>query len=317
MKKVLSLIMAVAMIMSMGVMAFAYTKGEIVVADGSNIDYEITGYVAPGSKVYVVIGEYDRDNPLEKVKIDPADSDSKDWVAKDSSANIVKLKDGSDRYECVELKIKSASLSTYDEDEDYEASVDFFYEYEEGQEGNFNLTFDIAYEEDYSSGEFGEQLKLFVLEKDDELHITDEDGYVTLEGEVVGDTKVLAALSTDVIDKIEDKYGEDANLEYFNFTGSFKRVKKGVLTIEPDDDDYKYLYEYKNGELTNLSKYWDSDDDCFYIEFGGSSFELGTYVISDEKLSVSSSSGSVSSSTGSSGSSSSNVHNNPMTGAVA
>lgn len=321
MKKIIALVMAAAMILSIGVMsvsaATSYSQGDIVVADGSYIDYKITDYVAPGSKIYVVIGVYDKNDPVEKVKVQPADSDSKDWVAKDSKANVVRLKDGTTRYECVEVKVKNASLNTYDEDEaPYKAYVEFFLEYKESADDDFDIMFDIAYEEEYANGTISDQLALFVLEKNDELYITDEDGYVTIEGEAVGDTKVLAGLNTDIIDKIEDKYGEEANLEYFNFSGTFKRVKKGVLTIDPHDDDYRYLYEYKNGELENLSKYYDKSDECFVIEFGGSSFELGTYVISNEKLSVSSS-GSVSSSTNTGSSSNSNIHNNPMTGAIA
>jgi len=323
MKKLLSLVLAAAMIMSMGVMAFAYyTLGDVVTADGSRIDEDLTNEnIAPGSRVYLVICEYDSNNELKKAKLVGDSSEDRDWISNDSSLNIVKLKEDSTRYYCVEIRVKNVSLSAYDED-GYTYNGTLTLDFEDDSDplnGEHYLSIDIAYELADYSDELGEQLKLFVLEKEDELHITDEDGYVTLEGEVVGDTKVLAGLNTDVIDKIEDKYGEDANLEYFNFTGTFKRVKKGVLTIEPDDSDYKYLYEYKDGGLTNLSKYWDSDDDCFYIEFGGSSFELGTYVISDEKLSVSSSSGSVSSSTstGSSSSSNNNIHNNPMTGAVA
>lgn len=324
MKKLLSLIMATAMIMSVMAIsvsaAVSYSFGDIVTVDGSKIDEELTGDIAPGSKVWVVIGVYDKNNPVKKVKVTP-DSDGKDWMSKDTKATVEVFKSGSTRYECAQVKIKTVSLSSYDEDDaPYTFDVEFDVQYKSSGDFTEDVAFSVAYGEENAYGTISEQAALFVLEKGDELDISDEDGYITLEGEVVGDTKTLASLNTDVIDKIEDKYGDNANLMYFNFDGSFKRVRKAVLTIDPGDDDYKYLYEYNNGSLENISKYYDKSDDCFYIDFDGSSFELGTYIVSDSKLSGAST-GSVSSSSSSSSSTSSSTssgsYNNPMTGAVA
>ncbi|MBR6736430.1 MAG: hypothetical protein IKL92_06195, partial [Oscillospiraceae bacterium] len=176
MKKLLSLVLAAAMIMSMGVMsvsaAGSYSFGDIVTADGSYIDEEFTGdEIAPGSKVYVVIGEYDKDNPIKRVKVTP-DEDGRDWVAKDSSADIVKLKDGSDRYECVEIRVKNASLSAYDEDDaPYTFDVEFDVEYKDSSDDFVkDASFIVAYREEDYSGTLTSQLALFVLEKEDELN---------------------------------------------------------------------------------------------------------------------------------------------------
>lgn len=102
------------------------------------------------------------------------------------------------------------------------------------------------------------------------------------------------------------KNNPDADLEFVNFVGKPSFSANANVEIYASED-YKYIYEIKNGKLSTTSFKYDDDAAAFV----GKTRTLGYYVMSDKKLKTSSTSES-------SSSSSSNTNTtapNPDTGA--
>lgn len=102
------------------------------------------------------------------------------------------------------------------------------------------------------------------------------------------------------------KANPDADLEFVNFVGKPSFSSNAKVEIFANDD-YKYIYEIKDGKLYTTSFKYDDDAAAFV----GKTRTLGYYVMSDKKLKTSSTS--ESSSSGSS-SSTNNDAANPDTG---
>ena len=321
MKRFVSVILSLAMLLSLTAVtasaAVSVKAGDIYSASGSSVDEDLDNVAAPGRTVYVALREYDADDKVEKAKITADDSDSKTLVANSSKLSIVRLKvSGGERWYFAALPIKEISASKYDEDGpyDYDGTIEVT---GSDTDEEISVSFSIEYEEqDSYRGTFYDYPSYFTYEKDDDIDISDEDNKFNLEGTATGTGKVVAYVDTDTIDAVEDKYGDKANMVYYSCKGDFTRIKNSVLTI--DADPGKYLYEYSNGKLTDLSDTYDKQDEEFHIKGTNSSFTLGTYVVSDTKLSGSavSSSSSAASSTTPSGTNTSTAPMNPNTGAA-
>ncbi len=318
MKRFVSLTLALAMLLSLTVVtvsASSLTEGDICTADGSEVD-EILDTVAPGQTIYVAICERNNEDKVEKIRIEADDSESKALIANSSKVPIATLKYGGERWYFAKLTVRTISADDYDEDDDYYYEGELEITYEESDDDVISLSFDVKYDEqDAYHGTFYSYPTFFTYKRDDEIDISDEDSNITLEGKASGTGKVIASVDTDTIDALEDKYGEKANMDYYTCSGKFTRIKNAVLTIEADGS--RYLYQYSNGKLTNLSDCYDKDDDCFYIEGSGSTFTLGTYVVSDAKLSGSVTSSSSQASSSSQQPTNPTVPQNPATGAAA
>ena len=85
-------------------------------------------------------------------------------------------------------------------------------------------------------------------------------------------------------DAIYDEYADDADLTFVNFEESPRFNRTGNLYIEAPAGSY--LYELVDGELSLLSADFDEDTEEYMIE----TRELGSYVISDSRLRLTSSS---------------------------
>ncbi|MDD2955446.1 MAG: NPXTG-anchored protein [Oscillospiraceae bacterium] len=91
---------------------------------------------------------------------------------------------------------------------------------------------------------------------------------------------------TDEIKSIMKKY-ESADISVLNFKGNPDFDFTGTLTyyVEDEDEDY-YFYEIEDGKVVSTAAKYDDDDACFTLK----TRTLGTYIISDTKLSTTSTS---------------------------
>ena len=133
--------------------------------------------------------------------------------------------------------------------------------------------------------------------------------YGTLEFTANGDDEVDVAVrvydgdelylysEADADDDILKAYADaDADITFLSFTG--EPTFNSTATVRFYKDEDSYIYGIKDGKLTNVNAKWDDDEGCFILK----ARTLGSYVFSDKKLSVSSSTNSAAS-------------NNPDTGA--
>ena len=129
----------------------------------------------------------------------------------------------------------------------------------------------------------------FDAERDFEFEFT-ADRNVRFVVDTVGQGSIVLSFNTDYIEKISDKY-PDARLEFYNGNGaSFNRVGKLFLGGY-EEDDY-YVYEVgSNNQLTRVNAEYDEDEEAYVI----TTRTLGRYVVSDTRLSTTSSSSSSSS----------------------
>lgn len=119
--------------------------------------------------------------------------------------------------------------------------------------------------------------------------------------DVASTDRLLLGYNTEEVEELVQIYNK-ANLDFINLKGSFKKTSDVTLYAE----EGTYLYKYENGKLSAVDAEYDDWDEAFSFR----TKNLGTYVLSDVKLNVSSVSGSVSGNNGS-------VSNNPNTGAIA
>jgi hypothetical protein len=264
---------------------------------------------------------YSADNKIKKVKITGDTTDDKALVA-NATCDVVRLKDGSGvRWNFAVVNVKSISASSYDPDDKYTYNGTIAVTTYGTSIDDIDVSFLVEYDEQGANGTLGESLAYYEYENDDdELDLSDESGNLTLTADIIGSGKAIAAVSNDSIESLEEKY-DTASLTFYVGTGTFTRVRNAVLTIEPDNDE-RYLYKYENGKLTDLSNTYDKSENAFIIKGSGTSFTLGTYVVSDIKLSgavatttTSSESSTTTSSTTTS--SSTTLPANPSTGAAA
>ncbi len=121
----------------------------------------------------------------------------------------------------------------------------------------------------------------------------DSDSYFQVN--TIGQGSIVLAFNNDFDDDIEEDY-PDAILWFFNGNyASFNRVGDLYLSY-PDDDGYVYEIS-KSGDLTRINPDYDEYEEAYHIR----TRTLGRYVISDTRLSITSSSSSSSSSSSGSG----------------
>ena len=93
--------------------------------------------------------------------------------------------------------------------------------------------------------------------------------------------KLVLGMDTDYDDDIGEKFPE-ADLYFFNGNGGrFNRI--GYLYLYTGDSDYRYAYSINDdGELEKINSSYDNHDECIVIR----TRVLGRYVISNVKLNV-------------------------------
>ena len=296
MKKFLSAIFVIALILAMATVACAYSQGDILVRDKDDDDdyEEITdGTLAPGDTAYICIGAYDKDTKQKEKptsisieELSVYEEDTSDEVKKMITVEkkAEKKKVDGNYYWFAKIKVKSVSLSNYPEDgyyvEDFQLEYDW--DYDNGDSFPVNIT-NICYEE--SSDELEEDPMLFTFEKDDdvELELPDEGG--VFEGVARKDFDIVAAMDTEVNNSLINKY-PNADIMFFNGNGANFPVTKGRLTIYADDD--YYCYEVDGSKLIDRTNTYSKSEGGFYI----TTTKLGKYIISDTKLASSSGSAS-------------------------
>jgi|GEM_PF-4242749 len=298
MKRILSLVLALALSLSLMALSVSAAAGTVsspgdLFEDNGGVLGEAIGVnddVAPGQTIYVALAKYDANDKgtrVKKVALTAERNSDKTVFANSKDVEVVRLREGSgDRWTFAVLKVKTISASTYSDDGPFSYEGELTVRFEDGTTSAIAVSIDrVAYEEvEGGFGTLSSTPKLFKYEKGDEIDLDSESGYLTIEGEASGSAEVIASVSTETIDAIEDKYGEKATLTYYTCDGSFKRIKNAKVCIDAEDT-YKYLYTYSGNKLTEVSKAYNSSDDEFVMSFGSSGFTLGTYVLSDKKLS--------------------------------
>ena len=303
MKKFLAVIFAVALMIAMAAVSFAYHQGQVFVKDDDDDDdyVEADGTLAPGQTAYVYIGEYDskdKDGKKEKptsISIEELvveEEDTGDEVKKMITVEKKgeKKKIGGEYHWFAKIKVKSVSLSNYPEDGYHVDDFQIEYSWDGDDDGlidNIDLEY-ICYEE--ADDELEDDPKLFEFEKDDDVEIDLPDESGVFEGVARKDFEIVAAMDTEVNNSLLNKY-PNADIQFFNGNGANFPVTKGRLTIYADDD--YYCYEVDGSKLIDRTSTYSSSEKGFYI----STTKLGKYIISDVKL-TSSSVSSTGSSTG-------------------
>ncbi len=303
MKRTLSALLGAAMILSMSPLTFSasasssLSPGDIVERGDEYYD-DVVSSLTPGKTYYIAIAPYDRDvdldlrssakNHLEAESI----SDNRN-LSLGGSLSISRRKVSSDEYwYFAKLDVRDVSATSYPEDGyDLTGYIDAG-----GDVGEIEVSATIEYEE---GGGYLEETPRFYIyddEEDIELTLPDGNGMLVINSRNVK-SKYLLAMDTDYNSAIAEKF-PDANLDFYNGNGtSFKRTCK--MYIEADSDEF--LYEYRDGKLIDHTKSYDDSEGAFVFNVD----RLGTYILSDKKLSGSVS-GAVDNPSSSSGSGASN-----------
>lgn len=306
MKRLFAFAFALALTLSLAAVSLAVTSGGLYLPDeDSRYVTDQVSEMSPGKTYYLAIEEAPSSSSSSKpaskasareLEITRNDENGKKVSLIPSSLNIVRRRTGtssSDWWWFVEVKPKAVGISEYPEDGYF---VDGYI-----TAGSYELTLPgtIAYPE--GSGVIERDPQYFIYDDSDEeeLYLPDDDSTVTIDSKGVK-SKLLLAMNTDYNDSIASKY-PNANIDFFNGNGaSFK--KTATMRIVGNSGDY--LYEYKDGQLSDLTRYWDKSEDAFIFK----TRTLGSYLRSDRKLTgatdapISSSSSSSSSSGGNSSS---------------
>ncbi len=346
MKRFLSLFLVLAMALSlMAVTVFAAPKvsdaGDLFkyTSSGLGARIESDDTVVPGQKIYVALAKYDsgdKSTRVKKASITGGDSDDKKIVSNSKKLSCERFREGGgDRWTFALITVNDISVKAYQNDGPFSYSGEITVLFEDNSEETVYVDLDnVGYEEEEGgTGIITSTEVLFTFEKGDEIDLSSESGNLSITGTASGSSTALLSCSTKTIEKIDEKYGDDNDLAYYRCTGTLSRIKDGKLVID-GEGTYKYMYTFSGNTLTDVSKYYDKDNDEFVIPFSGTNgITLATYVLSDNKLSggKNSSSDSQSSSQSSSSQSSSvpgskapsvtpvvspNVPVNPSTGAA-
>ena len=302
MKKFLTAIFAIALIVAMASVSFALTEGGVYIKEEDEDYYDTQiDTLAPGETAYVYIGEYDRDDEdttekptsisIEEHDVTEVDSgdEVKKMITVDKKAEKKKVANGEYGW-FAKIKAKAISLSNYPEDGYDVMELVIEFDWDGDKDGISPLTVDldhIGYEE--AEDEFEDDPKLFEFEKDDDVEIDLPDEAGVFEGVARKDFEIVAGMDTDVNNSLLNKY-PNADIQFFNGNGANFPVTKGRLTIYADDDYYCYEVD-SSGKLIDRTSTFSSSEKGFYI----STTKIGKYIISDTKLASKSSSSSVSS----------------------
>lgn len=285
MKRLLSALLGAAMVLSMSMSLLTFSAsassslspGDIVEKGDDYYDYVVSS-LTPGKTYYIAIAPYDRDvdldlrssarNYLEAESI----SDNRN-LSLGGNLSISRRKVASDEYwYFATLDIRNVSATSYPEDGyDLTGYIDAG-----GDVGEIEVSATIEYEE--GGGYLEETPRFFVYddEEDIELTLPDGNGMLVINSRNVK-SKYLLAMDNDYNSAIAERF-PDANLDFYNGNGtSFKRTCK--MYIEADSDEF--LYEYSDGKLIDRTKSYDNSEGAFVFNVD----KLGTYILSDKKLS--------------------------------
>lgn len=110
-----------------------------------------------------------------------------------------------------------------------------------------------------------------------------DDGDISIFGRVYADDKIFTKFSTSVGDdqKAALKLYPEADLRFVNFTTNGLSANNTVLLFAEEDE---FVYEIKDGKVVSTSLKWDDEDGAWK----GKTRSTVNYVISDVKLDVSS-----------------------------
>lgn len=305
MRKILSLAMASAMVLSMASVAFAATTIEVIdsqyyaasdnkVTVGAGNEVSSIGY---GKTAYYVVNaagvamtKYD---DAKALKVKPQWTQNGDLV---ESVNLVKMRDtsvtGAAYYLAVAVKAKDTT-STAEIAGKIGLSVKTGYDLVSETLNPF-ITVGytvaaptVAGEEDTTT--LGTSDKLYAFKgagtigkefaETDEFVIELEGGAGTFTVDTNGQGKILLSSSVKYNEGLEATY-PDANYVYINGNGkSFN--KTGELVLPANEGDV--LYQVKNGKLSKVNVEYDEYEEAFIVK----TRTLGTYVIAEGELDLS------------------------------
>lgn len=307
MKKLLSALFALAMIVSLASVAMAYDVGEIYRKEDEDDDYydEHITTLAPGEVGWVFIGYYDVGGTDEEKKDSrekphgisitegeftangetDKDDDGKEYkysklISISSKAEKKKISSSNPKYGWfAKLTAKSITASKYPEDGyDVTTNLHFKYQWDAG-DGDEDIDLSAIVYED-SDDEFEDDAKLYSYDKDDDVDIDlpDDDG--TFTGVARKDFEVVASMNTKVNSSLLNKY-PNADIRFYNGNGANFPVTNGKLKIKGNSGDHCYQVG-SNGELIDKSSTWSSSENAFVIK----TTIIGKYIVSDTKLSA-------------------------------
>ena len=299
MKRLLSLALATAMLLSMVVVSNAATLdvGDIVIkeSDNSNFDTILNRDAIPGETIYIYVADADDypsgtkapTNAKNSLECHSNSDDKPSKIISSSSLKVEKRRIAANTYAYfATLSINSVSPSNYLAADGY--YVDGYITYN-GIE--IDVAFEIRYsEEDASGAYFYKELTIYKApEVNDDVLIYFDDGEFV--GVSPGKGSAFASLSTAYNNTIGNKYSS-ADLDFYDFGGAnLKDIVKSNSYLKIEASSGMYLYELKGSTLTDLSDTYDRNERGFIVKTN----VLGSYVLSDMALS-----GSVSSSSSSS-----------------
>jgi len=346
MKRILSLLLVLSMALSLMAVTVSAAPtvsdaGDIFKYTSSGLGSKITSSttVTPGQKIYIALALYESGNKathVKKVGITADTNDDKKIISNNKNLSCERFRDGNgDRWTFALVEVSDITLKAYQDDGPFSYSGELTVRFDDNSETTIPVIIDtVGYdEEEGGSGTLTSSEVLFNFERGDEIDLSSESGYLSITGTASGSSTALLSCSTSTIEKIDDKYGDDNDLAYYKCSGTLSRIKDGQLIID-GEGTYRYMYTYEGNKLTDVSKYYNEDDDEFVIEFSGTNgLTLTTYVLSNNKLSGSTSKStessssqsqsSVSSASASSGQSQTvspvvtpNIPKNPSTGAA-
>ena len=333
MKKILTLGLAAAMVLSMGAAVSAKTDDSLYPvgaisdsaylydSDTSAVDLsQSVESVAYGKTVYYpLLNKSDASDPFNYVYESDAVSGIKVKSSWDMNGKLVKGVEVAKKkvtgeaqkyiYFVAVTLAESNSTSSVDVVGTVEMRKSGSFDYEDMQlDVNLEVAYPVATDtvitEDpqlfkEGTGFIGDSEEEFTFECDD-------DSFFTVN--TVGQSKLLLSATTDFDSKIADLY-PDANLNFFYGNGATFN-KTGVLTLAAEEGSY--LYQLKDGAMVRVNAEYDEYDEAFIIK----TKTLGQYIISDTALKIVNVPGNGSNNNNNGGSGSNGGTSNPSTGAA-
>jgi len=303
MKKALAMLMAIAMIASLAAVSFAAVSftptakeddpdaTKITTVDAALYDYNTTakkfvtnttGEYEFGDKVYLVIRDDDgfatEEKTVSGLSLKAEWNEGGEYV---ESVEIVKKKHGTDGNV---YAIEIATTGSDNAVKTVSGTISL-----KGRSGvakpnkvdaHIDLDFTVGYAQVTKANVPADKVEFpadktvydFVDVDNDEYELYYGPFSVTANFE--NEKKVLLAVDDEVIEEIEEAY-PDAAIDYYAFTGSFKKTAEVVVDL-----DEVYLYEVVDGVVTEVNGEYDDWSE----EFTFKTRKMGTYILSDVEL---------------------------------
>lgn len=285
MKRLLSALLGAAMVLSASVSLLAVSasaasslsQGDIV-EKGDDYYDDVVTTLTPGKTYYIAIAPYDREVDLDlrssaRSHLEAIGVSNDRKMSLGNSLSISRRKvSGSEYWYFATLNLKEISAGSYSEDGyDLSGYIDVG-----GDIGDIDVNASIEYEE--GGGYLEETPRYFIFddEEDIELDLPDDNGVLVINSRGVK-SRYLLAMNTDYNSAIGERF-PNANLNFYNGNGAaFKRTCKLILDAESNE----FLYEYSDGQLIDRTSSYHKSENAFVLNIQ----KLGTYIISDRKLS--------------------------------